>query len=488
MQKSKTWHLNKIPKVFHLYWGGDKLTYLRYLTAYSLRKLHPEWTIKIHCPTVVFNGEISWTTHEHALIGLNKVGDQHYFEKLKDLDLEFVYHDFEKIGFKNDVPENFKSDFIRYYLLYTEGGVWSDFDILYYRPIEDADFNEKINENKEVGLSIIDDELFPTAFLLSQPNSIFYKTLIEKSLRPFDFKEYQSVGPVLFKNELLKIIDSLNFFCFSPEIFQALTWREMEDVFVNNVELPSNSIAMHWFAGDVLSQFYNQKINKNNLAYQNSTISNLILNNFDIKSEKDFSIIIPMYDSCEELKWCLFFLIDQKTNYNFEIIVVDDGFENSNIESICKIFSLRLEIRYFFTGEKTKYKLIRHKSVRTFEEVVDEGVKISNGKNIIVLHPQMCFLENKTLDSFIKNIELNESSVTCIESCIEDLNGSYFNQVDYNYGCKTNIRHIQAKNPCDCVFGFKKTINYKEAERKPINLSLIKMKKSDEIVMKSWFS
>jgi hypothetical protein len=488
MYDKKIWHLNKIPKIFHLYWGGDKLTYLRYLTAYTLRKLHPDWTIKVHCPAVVFNGDISWSTHEHALIGLNKVGDQQYFEKLKDLDIEFVYHDFEKIGFKNDVPENFKSDFIRYYLLYTEGGVWSDFDILYYKPIEDAEFNKKMNQNKEFGISIIDDELFPTAFLLSQPNSLFYKTLIEKSLRPFDVKEYQSVGPVLFKSELLKVIDNINCFCFSPEVFQALTWRDMEDMFVNNVELPSSSIAVHWFAGDVLSQFYNQKINEINLIYQNSTISNLILNQFDIKNTKDFSIIIPMSCECEELKWCLFFLIDQKTNYNFEVIVVDDGLENNKIESICKLFSLKLQIRYFFTGQKTKHKLIRHKKNRTFEEVVDEGVKISNGNNIIVLHPQMCFLESSTLDTFVKKIELNEFSITAIESCTEDLNGSYYNQVESSHGSKTNIGYMQNRNPCDCVFGFKKTINYKETERKTINLPIVKMKKSDEVVMKSWFS
>jgi hypothetical protein len=191
---------------------------------------------------------------------------------------------------------------------------------------------------------------------------------------------------------------------------------------------------------------------------------------------------------CEELKWCLFFLIDQKTNYNFEVIVVDDGLENNKIESICKLFSLKLQIRYFFTGQKTKHKLIRHKKNRTFEEVVDEGVKISNGNNIIVLHPQMCFLESSTLDTFVKKIELNEFSITAIESCTEDLNGSYYNQVESSHGSKTNIGYMQNRNPCDCVFGFKKTINYKETERKTINLPIVKMKKSDEVVMKSWFS
>jgi hypothetical protein len=487
MQKSKTWHLNKIPKVFHLYWGGDKLTYLRYLTAYSLRKLHPEWTIKVHCPNFVFNGEVSWKTHEHALIGLNKVGDQHYFEKLKDLDLEFVYHDFEKIGFKNDVPENFKSDFIRYYLLYTEGGVWSDFDILYYRPIEDAEFNKEANKDKQIGVSIIDNEYFPTAFLLSQPNSWFYKKLTKKTLGSFNAKEYQSAGPAFYTEEFIKIIDNFDGFCFSPEVFQTLTYRDTKDMFVKNVDLPFHSIAVHWFAGDVLSQIYNQKINENNFSYQNSTISNLILNNFDIDlPKKDCSVVIPVSDNCEELKWCLFFLADQKTDFDFEVVVVDDGLQKNKIESICNLFSLRLQIRYIFTGQKTENKLLLNKKNRDIECVIDDGIKKSNGERIIVLDPKMCFLENSGLDLFIKDIDLQY--VSSVEICIEDFNGLYYKQVDSSHGSKINLVSSQNKITCDCVFGFNKSVNYKETERKPINLSLIKMKKSDEIVMKSWFS
>jgi hypothetical protein len=487
MYDKKIWHLNKIPKIFHLYWGGDKLTYLRYLTAYTLRKLHPDWTIKVHCPAVVFNGDISWSTHEHALIGLNKVGDQQYFEKLKDLDIEFVYHDFEKIGFKNDVPENFKSDFIRYYLLYTEGGVWSDFDILYYKPIEYAEFNKKANRDKQIGASIIDKEYFPTAFLLSQPNSWFYKKLTRKILSYFNPKEYQSAGPAFYTDEFLKMIDNFDGFCFSPEIFQTLTYRDTKNMFVNNVDLPFHSIAVHWFAGDVLSQIHNQKINENNFSYQNSTISNLILNNFDIDfPKKDASVVIPVSDNCEELKWCLFFLSDQETDFDFEVVVIDDGLESNKIENICNLFSLKLQIRYVFNGQKTKNKLIRSKKNRDIQDVIDDGIKRSNGEKIIVLHPKMCFLEKNGLDLFVKNIDLN--SVASVEKCIEDSGGLYYKQIESSHGSKTNIGFIQNEISCDFVFGFESTINYKQTQKKIIDIPFIKMNKSNEVVVKSWLS
>jgi hypothetical protein len=42
------WHLKEIEKTLHTYWGGDSMSYLRYLTLASFRKLNPDWKIFLY--------------------------------------------------------------------------------------------------------------------------------------------------------------------------------------------------------------------------------------------------------------------------------------------------------------------------------------------------------------------------------------------------------------------------------------------------------
>ena len=58
------WHLSKIPKIAHFYWGNKVLPYLRYLTLYSFKKYNPDWVVNLYIPKFL-QPEMSWNGREH---------------------------------------------------------------------------------------------------------------------------------------------------------------------------------------------------------------------------------------------------------------------------------------------------------------------------------------------------------------------------------------------------------------------------------------
>jgi len=107
--------LSNIPKVMHFYWGKSNMSYLQYMTIISFNKFNSDWEIIIHEPKKRFD-EITWNTDEQKI----KYEGKDYYEQLKQLSfVKFKEVDFNEIGFKEDVPDIFKSDYLRWYLLST---------------------------------------------------------------------------------------------------------------------------------------------------------------------------------------------------------------------------------------------------------------------------------------------------------------------------------------------------------------------------------
>ena len=62
------WHLDKIPKILHVYWGGSSLPKLRYLTIESFAKYNPDWEVRVYVPATPVEGH-SWSTFEQKYDG-----------------------------------------------------------------------------------------------------------------------------------------------------------------------------------------------------------------------------------------------------------------------------------------------------------------------------------------------------------------------------------------------------------------------------------
>ena len=240
------WELN-IPKIFHVYWGGGIMPYIRFLTVKSFMKYNPDWTIMFWYPTHP-SAHVTWHTGELCY----PVECDDYTSEMMNLPISQMPVDFDSIGFSNSATEVHKSDFLRLYLLTKFGGVWSDMDIIYFKPITNLSVNTLENRDKETfvctsgyGHSI--------GFLMAHPRSAFFKLLLEIIKSRGIPTQYQAIGPTLY-NERFRSIDSIN--RISPAVNLSMDVVYSHDAgsipdFLNDVpeRFTEGSIGAHWYAG-----------------------------------------------------------------------------------------------------------------------------------------------------------------------------------------------------------------------------------------------
>ena len=190
--------MRNVPKICHFYWGAPVVPFLRYMCLRSFLQYNPDWKIRLHTPAELTTTQ-SWVTYE------NKEGfsTRDYSERLGELGVEITPWDMEDIGFSNDLPEVIKSDLLRLYLLYNVGGLWSDSDIIYFRPLSHTIPNvehiayfcyrrggptqDPTPKNGPLYHSI--------GFMMGIPGNRYFQMLWEGvRYRELDQKEYQTAG------------------------------------------------------------------------------------------------------------------------------------------------------------------------------------------------------------------------------------------------------------------------------------------------------
>lgn len=282
--------MNNIPKIVHLYWDGSPMSYLQYLTVISLKKLNSDWDIYVYTPKVRFT-EKTWITGEQSSPYIGK----DFWPELKKLNfIKINEFDFSTINISNTISEVFKSDFIRWHLLSTIGGVWSDFDILYLKPLNKINFNNRMISGEINNLStaiVFDGYHHIIGFYLSVPNNQFFSDILKLARTRLAPQKYQSVGSSLLMSmypKLEKIKTKFNNFAnlsMSTVYPFNSSEKEIREIFFGNKDvgnyIKEDTIGIHWYNGSNISKEYlnNYDENKNN----NSIISKLI-KEYDINS------------------------------------------------------------------------------------------------------------------------------------------------------------------------------------------------------------
>jgi len=244
------WHLNKIPKILHVYWGGGKLAYLRYLTLVTFKKHNPDWDIVLYIPRVYTPG-ISWATSEH------KYGQDfpNYSGMFKKLNISIIEIDLSDILV--GASEIHRADYLRWILLHDNGGLWSDLDILYIKPMDSLYFN--ILQNKNVG-TIICDRVYghSIGFLMSSQNNPYFETLRQSSLLAYRYLEYQCMGSTLFNRVYPDIKNYNNVVNMTMEVVYPYDANHVNELFKprDTYVLPPNTIGVHWYAGNHIAGTY----------------------------------------------------------------------------------------------------------------------------------------------------------------------------------------------------------------------------------------
>jgi len=267
------WELS-IPKIFHVYWGGGIMPYIRFLTVKSFMKYNPDWEIIFWHPKYV-TPHITWLTGELCY----PVDCDDYTSEMLKLPIKTIAVDFNDIGFNNMATEVHKSDFLRLHLLTTLGGVWSDMDILYFRSINILSINVK--ENKDIETVVcISDYGHSTGFLMSKPGSVFFQLLLNIiKNRPIP-QEYQAIGPTLYNGYFrdINLIKQL-----SPTINLGMDVVYSHDAglipdFLSDIppKFSDETIGAHWYAGHPQWEEFFKVTNGGLINLPNSIIGNLI--------------------------------------------------------------------------------------------------------------------------------------------------------------------------------------------------------------------
>lgn len=118
-----------IPKILHTYWDKNTpMSWLQALTITSFRKYNPSWDINVYVPKQNYAGSARYIP--------NYTGKDYFpvVEGRKDINLIEV----DLTSYDIDLQHHniLRSDILRYNLLYNHGGVWSDFDVLWLKPME----------------------------------------------------------------------------------------------------------------------------------------------------------------------------------------------------------------------------------------------------------------------------------------------------------------------------------------------------------------
>jgi len=242
------------------------------MSIYSFKKLNPDWEIVFVIPLFV-NSEARWAGKQYE--NASKCMD--YLKNVTtDLMIRPMVFDFEEIGLANDMNEVHKSDFLRYYLLYKHGGVWSDMDILYIQPIDMLHHNKKNiksstyyfwqKENSIPGHAI--------GFLMGIPGSQFFYDVFEAAKKNFNPNDYQTIGADLLNTQFNEKVmrryrDSISI---DKNAVYAINHDDKEFLYekTNTGMLTQDSIGIHWYGGSEYVKDLTIKVNHTNFKTYNN--------------------------------------------------------------------------------------------------------------------------------------------------------------------------------------------------------------------------
>lgn len=395
------WYLNNIPKIASFYWGNKELPYLRMLSIVSFHKLNPEWETRLYIPNNNYIGNKTWETNEQNY----EIKTKNYFQHFKENypEIKIIKFDFKSIGIDCNIPESYKSDFIRWHLLSTIGGLWSDIDIQYFKSMNH--FSKNHDNFKDIkSFMCFNNNYHSVGFLLSVSKNQLFRDCFESALNHFDDKYYQSAGVGalihigLDKVENLKINKVENI---EMEVVYPITWNNSNMIFDSNSEymIKDKTIGLHWFAGNPLAEKCVNELTDKNINKINNTLTNCINKYINNSFNNNFTIITTCkLDDQKDKEFfdkCYNSIINQSYK-NYKWIIVNNG------EIKLEIIGLPNNIIINNINPKVKLECI-------YESIKNENL---NDDDIIVMIDGDDWLSDNNVLSYINNIYTKEIWLT----------------------------------------------------------------------------
>jgi hypothetical protein len=234
---------------------------LNVLTVVSFHKYNPDWEIVIYL-----------TKQPYYELGKNiyvpNYTGKDYFYKLSTLDyVKIVEIDLTEWGINKDIPACMSSDIFRRKILYEQGGVYSDFDTVWLRPIEYLSNVDCIGNPIDFE-SLVCFYEFTHGFhnvsnLISEVSSLYVASLIEEEKKVQPPYGHQDFGCDLLCRKYPDWESVVSRFprmlAIKYETFYPYSTYHMERLFIENDLTPlknKNVMGIHWFNGNDKSVNY----------------------------------------------------------------------------------------------------------------------------------------------------------------------------------------------------------------------------------------
>ena len=249
-----------IPKKFHLFWCGDTMSYLRYMTLVTLRHHHPDWEINLH--TSKKYAQMTWV---HEAQDFQQKFDDDFLPKACEIaDNVRVY---EK---HTDVAPNFQSDFFRWDILEEEGGFYLDTDQIILKPFDDLLTHQFIYALYEAN--------GPVGVLGAEPHLQIVRYIQERIIKLYSPSNYNSIGPQMFI-KVMKEVGGKDWWkktgrWNSKHAFYPIAYSHgVPNIYSGKHNPPDSAYALHWFGGHPVSQKFNKKFTPEFAKTSDDTIS-----------------------------------------------------------------------------------------------------------------------------------------------------------------------------------------------------------------------
>lgn len=241
------------------YWGGTKLSWMRYLTLLSFRKLNPDWEMIVyHSKT---HPHRSWKSWERMDSIDFKGSDYTYL--IKKLGLE---HREIEIPIASPSP-TFASDLCSYEYMGTVGGWYADMDVLWVKPMSAIE-----HLTKDAGAVLcLTENVMGIGFLAGEPGCRLWHGVHATALRNYSPQEYQSCGVLAMHLHLKdipttqKMYPSVNVIQVPTETVYPWSAKQVKQIFFQTHKVPESCIGIHWFGGHPKSQIMNNQLTSRNM-------------------------------------------------------------------------------------------------------------------------------------------------------------------------------------------------------------------------------
>lgn len=251
--------MKNIPKVCYLYWNGAKMSYLHALTVISFHKYNPDWRIVVYVSEAlpaVDNGKGNPIYKDYT-------GDDCWcvIENLPYIEIQRV----ESV--RQGVHSILISDIWRREILYERGGLYSDFDVIWLKPMSEFENIEAIGNPSDFEALVSYYEwthgFHNVSNLISQYHSPFMLSLIEEAKGVHPPYGDQSFGTDMLNRKYPTLETILpkypRVLAVKYETFYPYSTFNLKQLFVEDDLSPlksKNVMCVHWFNGNELAKEY----------------------------------------------------------------------------------------------------------------------------------------------------------------------------------------------------------------------------------------